>query len=153
VSIRGDSEKGTLLAYVEYFGVMRVMVNLSRKYHGDSFTSVYAINPQSGKSLDLSVNWDIHPAELHAAFNGLGLVWENFDQACGNATEIASGIRTIRERQYVHREVLSAVLAELGVPLGGIPDPKDRDRFNRMMEERLGPHSELLKNIPPMPKA
>ena len=153
ISIRGDPEKGTLLAYVEYFSVMRVMVNLSRKYQGDSFTSVYAINPQSGRSLDLSVNWDIHPAELQAAFSGFEAVWENFDQACRSATEIASGIRTMRERQYVHHEVLSAVLAELGIPPGGIPEPKDRDRFNRMMEERLGPLSEFLKNIPPMPEA
>jgi len=153
VSIRGDSEKGTLLAYVEYFGVMRVMVNLSSKFEGDSFTSVYAINPQSREELNLSVNWDIPATELHAAFNGFGLDANNFDLACRNATAIASHKQRNRQRHHVHREELSAVLSQLGIPPGSIPEPKDRDKFNNMMEEKLGSFSEFIKKIPPMPDA
>jgi hypothetical protein len=153
VSIRGDSEKGTLLAYVEYFGAMRVMVNLSSKFEGDSFTSVYALNPQSREELNLSVNWDIPATELHAAFNGFGLDANNFDLACRNATAIASHTRRNRERHHVHREELSAVLSQLDIPPGGIPEPKDRNRFNSLMEEKLGSLSEFLKKIPPMPDA
>ncbi len=151
VSIRGDSEKGTLLAYVEYFGAMRVMVNLSSKFEGDSFTDVYALNPQTREELDLSVNWDIPATELHAAFNGFGLDANNFDLACRNATAIASDMRKMRERHHVHREELSAVLSQLGIPPGGIPEPKDYDKFNGMMEEKLGSLSEFIKKIPPMP--
>ena len=151
VSIRGDSEKGTLLAYVEYFGAMRVMVNLSSKFEGDSFTSVYALNPQSREELNLSVNWDIPATELHDTFNGFGLDANNFDLACRNATAIASHMRKMRERHHIHREELSAVLSQLGIPPGGIPEPKDYDKFNSMMEEKLGSLSEFIKKIPPMP--
>lgn len=153
ISIRGDSEKGTLLAYVEYFGAMRVMVNLSSKFEGDSFTSVYALNPQSREELNLSVNWDIPATELHDAFNGFGLNANNFDLACRNATAIASHIRKMRERHHVHHEELSAVLSQLGIPPGGITEPKDRDQFNNLMEEKLGLLSEFLKKIPPVPDA
>lgn len=151
VSICGDSEKGTLLAYVEYFGAMRVMVNLSNEFEGRSFTDVYALNPQSREELKLSVNWDIPATELHAAFNGFRLDENNFNLACRNATAIASHIRKMRERHHVHHEELSAVLSQLGIPPGGMPEPKDRDQFNRMMEEKLGPFSESLKKIPPIP--
>lgn len=151
VSIRGDSEKGTLLAYVEYFGAMRVMVNLSGKFEGDSFTSVYAFNPQSREELNLSVNWDIPATELHAAFNGFGLDANNFDLAYRNATAIASHTQRNRGKHHVHREELSAVLSQLGIPPGGIPEPKDRDRFNSLMEEKLGSFSEFIKKIPTMP--
>lgn len=153
VSIRGDSEKGTLLAYVEYFGAMRVMVNLSSKFEGDSFTSVYALNPQSREELNQSVNWDIPAAELHAAFNGFGLDANNFDLACRNATAIASHKRKMRERHHVHHEELSAVLSQLGIPPGDIPEPNDRDQFNSLMEKELGLLSEFIKKIPPMPDA
>jgi len=151
VSIRGDSEKGTLLAYVEYFGAMRVMVNLSRKFEGDSFTFVYALNPQTREELNLSVNWNIPATELHDAFNGSGLGAKNFDLACKNAIAIASHMRRYRERHHVHRDELSAVLSQLGIPPGSIPEPKDRDRFNSLMEEKLGSLSEFIKKIPPMP--
>lgn len=151
VAISGDSEKGTLLAYVEYFGVMRVVVNLSSKYEGESFRSVYAINPQSGEKLDLSVNWNIPMNELKAAFNGNGVVEKNFDFACRNATAIASHLRLNRERQYVYCEELSSVLSQLGIQSGGIPEQKDRERFNRLMEDKIGPFSELIKKHPQMP--
>lgn len=151
VAIRGDSEKHTLLAYVEYFGVMRVMVKLSSKFEGASFTSEYAINPQTGKKLDLSVNWDIPEDELSALFNGYGLVPKDFDHACRNATEIASHMRLKRERHHVHQKEISSVLSQLGIASDGIPEPKDRDLFNKMMEDVLGPISELSKNISSLP--
>jgi hypothetical protein len=153
VSIRGDSEKGTLLAYVEYFGAMRVMVSLSSKFEGESFTSVYALNPRSREELNLSVNWDIHATELHAAFNGFGLDENNFKLACRNAIAIASHVRTKRERHRVHHKELSAVLSQMGIPPGGIPEPKDRDKFNYLMEKELGSSlSEFLEKIPSMPE-
>lgn len=151
VAILGDSEKGFLLAYVEYFGVMRVMVKLSSKYEGESFTSVYAINPQSSENLDLFVNWDIPTNEMDAAFNGFGVVKKNFDFACKNATAIASHSRLKRERQYVYREELSSVLSQLGIQPGGILESKDRERFNRLMDEKVGSFSELIKEHPKMP--
>ena len=153
VAIQGDAEKGTLLAYVEYFSAMRVMVNLSSKFEGDSFTTVHAIDPQSGEKLNLTVNWDISAEELQAAFNGSGLVSINFDSACKNALAIASQIRIKRERQHVHREEISTVLSQLGLQPDDIPESKDRHRFNIMMEEKLGPFSEYLNKIPPMPDA
>lgn len=153
VSISGDSEKGTLLAYVEYFGAMRVMVNLSSKFEGDSFTSVYALNPRSREELNLSVNWDIPATELYAAFYGSGFDANNCALAYRKAMAIASHMQKKRERQHVHREELSAVLSQLGIPPGGIPEQKDRDRFNSLMEEKLGSLSEFLNKIPPMPGA
>ncbi|MFA6016339.1 MAG: HNH endonuclease [Gallionellaceae bacterium] len=153
VSIHGDSEKGTLLAYVEYFGAMRIMVNLSNKFEGDSFTSVYALNPRSREELNLSINWDIPAIELQTAFNGFGLDTINFDLAYRNATAIASHAQRNRERHLVHRDELSAVLSQLGIAPGSIPEPKDRDKFNSIMEEKLGPLEDFLKNLPSMPDA
>lgn len=151
VSIRGDSETGTLMAYIEYFGAMRVMVNLSSKFEGDSFTSTYALNPQLGEELDLSVDWDIPAAELYDTFIGSGLITENLDRACRNATKVASNVRMKRERSYVYREELSAALSQLGIKPGGIAEVKDRDQFNRLMEEKLGTLSEHVKKIPMLP--
>jgi hypothetical protein len=135
VAVRGDSKRRTLLAYVEYFGAMRILVDLSSKFEGNDFETVYAIDPLSGGNMDLSVDWDIPADELHSAFTGSGVVAKNFDHACRSATTIASHIREKRERRHVHYEELFAVLSQLGIQPGATPDPKDRDSFNRMMEK------------------
>lgn len=153
VAIRGDSKmKFPLLAYVEYFGVMRMVVNLSNKFEGDSFVSTYAINPQSGENLELSVNWDIPEVEIDAALNGNGVIPQNFDRACKNSIAIASHMQQRRERHYAYREELSAVLSELGVELGGIPTLEDKDQFDRLMTEKLGSFSDFIQNIPSLPE-
>jgi hypothetical protein len=156
VAVRGDLENSTLIAYVEYFGAMRMMVKLSNEYKGNSFTSVYAINPQTGEELDLSVNWDIPLDELEASFNSnklshTELSHQNFNNAYQNAVSIASNVRIMRERQYAYRDALSTALSQLGLEKGSIPDPKDKHKFNSIMTEILGSHPNYLNNIPPMP--
>ncbi|NRB63190.1 MAG: HNH endonuclease [Saprospiraceae bacterium] len=151
VTIRGDPEKSTLIAYIEYFGAMRRMVKLSNKFKGNSFKSVYAINPHSGEELDLSVNWDIPEDELEAAFNDSEWSYKPFANACENAVKIASDVRKMREIHHGFSDKLSNVRSHLGLEKDSMPELKDRDEFNRFMTKQLGSYPDYINDIPQMP--
>ncbi|XPF93846.1 HNH endonuclease [Colwellia sp. RE-S-Sl-9] len=151
VALRGDSKKSTLIAYVEYFGVMRKVIKLSNQFNGKSFDSVYSINPQTRKELDLSVNLDIPEEELGAAFNGLAYP-DSFSNACNNAFKISEGIRVMRERQYVFRNELLKARVHLGIEKNSTPKLKDAEEFNRFMTKQIGPIEDYINNAPPLPK-
>ena len=64
VHVRGDPERRQILAYVEYFGWLRFVACLSRNYEGCAFSHCYAVDPVSGKELDLDIVLEIAPADL-----------------------------------------------------------------------------------------
>ena len=52
VYIAGSPSSGLLLAYVEYYGVVRVVMSLSQVYNGDTVRQRYSIDPVTGRELD-----------------------------------------------------------------------------------------------------
>ena len=69
VWIRGDSLQKQIAAYVEYFGVQRIVACLSSVYAGDDFSCGYAIDPVTGKNLDLEVDVDILSNEIRGIYD------------------------------------------------------------------------------------
>ena len=151
ISIHGNSKTGELRAYIEFYGAMRFVVKLGNNFDAVGFTSTYSVNAQSGQRANLQVNWQLAEGHLDAAFSGHGIVLENLDRACKIAIAIASRSRRLRERHHVNREAVSDVLTQLGLQPGEKPHGEDRDRFNRLMEERLGPLGDFYKDIPSLP--
>lgn len=62
VAVTGDPETGILVAYVEYFSVVRIVVGLSTAYTGPKIHRSYAMDPLTGR--DVSV--DVAPLEFTA---------------------------------------------------------------------------------------
>ena len=67
--IRGDSLQRQLIAYVEYFGYQRIVACLSSTYSGEEFSCGYAIDPVTGKELDIEVDIDITPDEIEKIYD------------------------------------------------------------------------------------
>ena len=68
VYVCGDPSRKQVLAYVEYFGSLRKVVCLSSDYIGEAFSRGYAIDPVTGKELDLKFDLDIEPEEIPKIF-------------------------------------------------------------------------------------
>ena len=64
VYVCGDPQNKQVLAYAEYFGYQRVVVCLSSNYVGAKFSRGYAIDPVTGKELDIEINLEINPEEI-----------------------------------------------------------------------------------------
>ncbi len=58
VYVVGDPEHNSIFGYLEYFGVQRVLVCLSKNYTGSDFTNQYSINPTNAETLELDFTFD-----------------------------------------------------------------------------------------------
>ena len=68
VYVKGSAEDSTILGYVEFFGLWRMVLCLSQSYTGKDFTHVYAIDPVEGQELGILVNFDLSLSDVRAAY-------------------------------------------------------------------------------------
>lgn len=64
VAVRADASTGVVLGYIEYFGVHRVLVRLGKHYVGTSAAATCALDPRTGKTLDIEVNLSMTPDQV-----------------------------------------------------------------------------------------
>ena len=83
VHVRGDSERRQILAYVDHFGCLRFVAWLSKNYERCAFSHCYAVNPVTGKELDLDIVLDINPAELAEIDDGGEVDYDEVARASG----------------------------------------------------------------------
>ena len=88
VAVQGTPDSGLLVAYVEYFGFLRMIACLSNNYTGNEFNSVYAIDPVNGTELDLSVNLNISKEEIESAYRGEKAPEDSKKSALANVIQI-----------------------------------------------------------------
>ncbi|WP_081073459.1 HNH endonuclease [Burkholderia stagnalis] len=139
VSIYGDPARRTLLGYVEYLSMSRVVVLLSESYMGEPITETYAFNPATGREIDLGVNLGLSEAEIEMVRSGCAATDETYHAAFGAGFDVIYKQsqqrlfdRSLREAVEYACEVLDLT------PDGFLPPDKMRD-FVTVVMERLGP--------------
>ena len=70
VRIQGDAKSRKLLAYIEYFGMLRMITLLSKNYIGNEIDVYYAIDPTTGKELDIAFNIQLTSINVQDVFDG-----------------------------------------------------------------------------------
>ncbi len=64
VYVKGNADSGTILGYVEYFSLHRVVLFLSDSYSGEDFENIDAIDPVSGERLDLDIDLELELGDV-----------------------------------------------------------------------------------------
>ena len=80
VYVEGNSNTGTILAYVELYSLYRLVLCLSASYSGRAFANAYAIDPVKGEDLDLNVDLDLPISDICSAYN-----YEKYDEGVRKA--------------------------------------------------------------------
>lgn len=58
IAVHADNQSGHVLAYVEYFGIYRIVVRLGDDYKGPNKTNIYALDPRMNSKIeDLKINF------------------------------------------------------------------------------------------------
>jgi HNH endonuclease len=118
VSTRGTD--GQLLAYVEYFGVRRLLVRLARKYVGPEVHCSYALDPVSGQELALEFSLALSEADVDATLAYERVPDGSMEEAFNGILPTAMhGIAT-RERERAIAEAINFAANGCGV---GPDDP------------------------------
>lgn len=139
IHVNGDPESKLIRGYVEYFGVMRVVMCLSSNYSGRAFSATYAIDPIKGEELNLSVDLDLTLADIRKAYN-----YEKWD---GKVVQKAMGAvigptlekQHTEERDRVLNEAVRYAFANCGAKEGEMITEEQHSRLMGLLWEKLEP--------------
>ncbi|VVQ18547.1 HNH endonuclease [Pseudomonas fluorescens] len=68
ICVKGCKVARTVQAYLEYFGIVRIVVSLSADYEGDDFKHSYAIDPTKGQEFPVDFNLDFDESEVRKIY-------------------------------------------------------------------------------------
>ena len=145
VHVRGDPQQQQILAYVEYFGCLRFVVWLTRNYEGRAFSRCYAVNPVTGKELDLDIVLDINPADLAEIDDGGHVEYGEVARALGVLVGAWKEMDVDRARTRAIDDAIAFACAECGISEGDILSDEQAAQFARVVSDRMTPY--LLHTI------
>jgi len=139
VHVNGDPDSNLIRGYVEYFGVMRVVMCLSSNYSGDAFAATYAIDPTKGEELDLYVDLDLALADLRKAYDYEKWNGKAVQQAMGAVIGPTLEKQHKEERERVLGEAVRQAFSNCGAKEGEVLTEEQYNRLMGLIWERLEP--------------
>ena len=120
VAVYGSKADGKLLGYVEYFGLARWLILLSDGYDGPDLDEAYAINPTTGKPIEISMSWHLSKEAIDETIGGNGCPQERYTEAVARTMDIVMRISNEREMNNAFKESFFAAGEKLGLKPGDI---------------------------------
>ena len=130
IYVCGDPVRNLILAYVEYFGFLKVVACLSSNYIGNAFSHGYAVDPFTVKELDIEfvlemepediseifANKKDNPHEMRRALEELLAAWSELDEERAISNAIRESLEFVRTEHDVksgdiHSDERAAVIA------------------------------------------
>ena len=139
VHLFGDPETRHLFAYVEYFGVVRIVACLSSNYDGPGVCQGYAIDPVAGNELDLEVDLRIAPKDLPDIYSRKRLDYEVLRRSMDTAMRIWSRRDVEGAIESAIEDAWTFACSECGVQVGDPVSDEKAARIARLFSNRLAP--------------
>ena len=137
VHVCGDPGRGQLLGYVEYFGWLRFVACLSSNYNGKAFSHCYAVDPVSGKELNLDVELALDAADVAEIFEQKKV---DFSEAKRDLDMLIGAWRQMdmdRARAHAIDDALRSACEECGIEEGDILSDEQVAAFAQEISRQL----------------
>ena len=124
---------------MEYFGWLRFVACLSTNYEGIAFSHCYAVDPVSGKELDLDVELTLDAAEVAEIFEQRKV---DFSKAGRDLDVLVGAWREMdqdRARAHAIDDALKSACEECGIEEGDVLSDEQAAEFARAVSRRLEP--------------
>ncbi|MGI4797086.1 MAG: HNH endonuclease [Janthinobacterium lividum] len=119
VTVFSVIEERQLLAYVELFSTYRLIVVLSSRYDGAELTPItYALNPVTGKTIDIELKTDILDVEISKLYAGDYFTHESLMAAFNHSLPIAMSRKFEREQRAVSKYAFADAWKRCGAQPG-----------------------------------
>jgi hypothetical protein len=139
VSVLADPVSRFIWAYVEYFGMARIVVPLSDRYDGESFQSTYAINPSTGAEIAVDVDLRFSDDEIERIRANTAYTDEQY-LAVANASFGTIYFRCVRRQVRKAFNAAAAYAAsQLGIEHGDMIAPEQATAFASHLTEKIMP--------------
>ena len=145
VAVRGDPSSGQLLGYVEFYGVHRMVVSLSDRYHGEPLYNCYAVDPIAGTELKLDVDLALSAEDVAATYRYEKIPKGSIEKAFEQVIPIGLEKSYQREKERVIDDAIDYAFKNCGAKLGEVLTPEHVRRLARLITEKMQPF--LLQHI------
>jgi len=139
VSIKGCSKTKQVTGYVEYFGVQRVVLCLAGSYEGGDISGTYAINPITGKELDLVVDLNLSNSEIREAYDYKKIPNGSVEAAFHEVIPVGMKASFEKEKDRVLNEAVMHAFENCGAKEGEMLMPEHVNKLTGLMMEKLEP--------------
>ena len=139
IYVCGDPQNKQVLAYAEYFGYLRIVACLSSNYVGEKFSHGYAIDPVTGKKLDIEINLDIDPEEIPDIYAYKKVDWNVTKGALDALLAVWKEIDEYRAISEAVEEALEFAFTKCGVVPGDRLTDEKSAEMARVVSDRLVP--------------
>lgn len=139
VAIVGIPETKLLIGYVEYYSFHRMIICLSDKYDGKSFSKTYAINPINGREIDLEIEFNPIPDDIKAVYQ----YKKNSEEVIKQAYEkvILAGLKKSfeLEKARVIKEAVEYAFKNCGAKEGELLTEEHFHKLAKLSLEKIEP--------------
>ena len=147
VYVKGSAEDSTILGYVEFFGLWRMVLCLSQSYTGKDFTHVYAIDPVKGQELGILVNFDLSLSDVRAAYEYKRFDDEKFIDSVCTVFDLVQETGFNRALDQAITEAVKKARASSGITEGEEISDEQRRSFTEDLAANMRPF--IIHNMPP----
>jgi len=145
VAVSGNPETGLLLAYVEYFGVHRVVVCLSQSYRGTRVDHAHGLDPTTGQIIALSVGLPFTTDDIQAIYDYKKIPAGAVERAYSEVIPTGMRQQYEHEKQRVIADAVQYAFANCGAKEGEILTKEQIAKLPGLMMQRLTPF--ILHNL------
>ena len=124
---------------MEYFGWLRYIARLSKDYDGHAFSNSYAVDPVSGKELDLDVVLEVEPADYEEINDGSDV---NFAKVARDLDVLVGAWREMdvdRARAEAIKDAVAFARATCEIEEGDMLSDEQLAQFAQVVSNRLVP--------------
>jgi hypothetical protein len=138
-AVSGNPKTGLLLGYVEYFGVHRAVVCLSKSYDGPRLDYAHGIDPLIGKPVELSVALPFTDEDIQAIYDYKKIPAGSMERAFSEV--ISTGMRRQfeREKERVISGAVKYAFANCGAKEGEILTQEQVAKLPGLLVEHMMP--------------
>jgi hypothetical protein len=137
VSVKGDSASRTLIAYVEYFSLARLVILLSDDYSGSNMQCTYAIDPSTGAEIPVSVDLNLSSQELQEVIACTEYKPDSYMQTFNQAFPVLMRRNEERARAQAIKVAYEFACEKLCIEPGDEIRPEHHQQFSAYIAEHL----------------
>jgi hypothetical protein len=139
VYVKCDSNSQQILGYVEYFGVQRMVMELSSNYSGKDFQNIYAINPMTGDILELNIDLQLSPSDIQESYNYKKIPEGSVEDALSRVIPTGMKLSVEKEKDRVLNSAVQYAFKNCGVKEGEVLTEEHMKKVSSLVYEKLEP--------------
>jgi hypothetical protein len=145
VAVQGTVQLGMLVAYIEYYGLQRLLILLSSDYSGPDIKVSYAVDPHSGQEVPVEILFPESPDDIRALLADSDQKPAAVEAALNRVLPVALKRSSEQEQHRVISEAVEYAFKHCGAVEGELLTEANVNRLTGLMMQKLEPY--LLHQI------